>query len=102
MLGVDAGTSSLVSSSYSSGFLNFILGNGMGRRYCTCSSESNIGTLADWHSSVIRERVDHGPSAAFMSRLDQPPLNDRPGVKLESFSHGVQDYCLFLRDRAEV
>ena len=40
--------------------------------------------------------MDQGASAAPMSRLDQPPLNDRPDVELESLSHGVQEDRLVL------
>ena len=40
--------------------------------------------------------MDQGSSAASMSRLDQPPLNDRPDVKLESLGHGVQEDRLVL------
>ena len=35
--------------------------------------------------------MDQGDSAASVSRLDQPPLNDRPDVELESLGHGIQE-----------
>ena len=40
--------------------------------------------------------MDQGTSAASVSRLDQPPLNDRPDIELESLGHGVQEDSLFL------
>ena len=55
VLGVTAGTSSSISSFDSFGLLKFVMGNGMGRHYCTCSSESNIATSAARHSCVIKE-----------------------------------------------
>ena len=57
-LGVAVRTSSSVSSSKVEtllGLSNFTLGSGMGRRCCTCFSESNIITMTDRHSLVIRE-----------------------------------------------
>ena len=49
-LGVAVGVSSSVSSSDFPGLPNFSLGSGMGRHYCTCSSESNIGTSTRRHN----------------------------------------------------
>ena len=46
--------------------------------------------------------MDQGASAVSVSRLNQPPFNDRPDVKLKSFGHGVQEYRPVLGDRAEV
>ena len=35
--------------------------------------------------------MNQGTRAASVSRLDQPPLNDRPDIELESLGHGVQE-----------
>ena len=40
--------------------------------------------------------MDQGTSAASVSRLDQPPLNDHPDIELESLGHGVQKERLVL------
>ena len=40
--------------------------------------------------------MDQGINAAFVSRLDQPPLNDRPDIELESLGHGTQEDRLVL------
>ena len=40
--------------------------------------------------------MDQGASAASVSRLDQPPLNDCPDFDLEALSHGVQEDRLVL------
>ena len=40
--------------------------------------------------------MDQGSSATSMSRLNQPPLNDRPDVELESLGHGVKEDRLVL------
>ena len=46
--------------------------------------------------------MDQGSSAASVSRLDQPPLNDRLDVELESLSHGVEEDRLVLCDCIEM
>ena len=46
--------------------------------------------------------VDQGASVASVSRLDQPPLNDNPGVELDSLGHGIHEYRSVLGDCAEV
>ena len=37
-----------------------------------------------------------------MSRLDQPPLNDRLDVELESLGHGIKEDRLVLCDCTEM
>ena len=46
--------------------------------------------------------MDQGPSASPLGRLNQPPLNDGPDIKLEALGHGVEKDCLVLRDCAKV
>ena len=53
--------SSYVSSSKSLGLPNFALGGGMGRRCCTCSSESNIGTSGSRHNYVMSDGCIRAP-----------------------------------------
>ena len=40
--------------------------------------------------------MDQGTSVAPMSHLNQPPLNDRPYIELESLGHGIQKDRLIL------
>ena len=40
--------------------------------------------------------MDQGASAASVSRLDQPPLNDRLNVELDSLGHGLYEDRLVL------
>ena len=46
--------------------------------------------------------MDQGASATFVSRLDQPPLNDRLDVELESLGHGIQEDHLVLYHYTEI
>ena len=46
--------------------------------------------------------MDQGSSAASVSQLVQPPLNDRPDVELESLGHGVEEDRLVLCDCTEM
>ena len=73
----------------------------MGRHYCTYSLESNIRTSAKRHNWVIR-RVHQGPGVYPLGRLNQPPLDDGPDVKLEPLGHGVQEDRLVLRNCAKM
>ena len=53
--------SSYVSSSKLPRLSNFSLDSGMGRRCCTCSSESNILTSASWHNYVMNDGCIRAP-----------------------------------------
>ena len=46
--------------------------------------------------------MDQGSGTSSMSRLDQPPLNDRPDFELESLGHGVEEDRLILCDCNEM
>ena len=46
--------------------------------------------------------MDQGYNAASVSRLDQPPLNDRLDVELESLGHGIEEDRLVLRNGTEM
>ena len=46
--------------------------------------------------------MDQGPSASPLGRLNQPPLDDGPDIKLEAPGHGIEKDCLVLRDCAKV
>ena len=42
--------------------------------------------------------VDQGHGASPLGRFNQPPLDDRPDVKLESLGHGVEEDHLVIRN----
>ena len=46
--------------------------------------------------------MDQGPGASLLGRLNQPPLDDEPNIKLEALGHGVEKYRLVLCDCAKV
>ena len=46
--------------------------------------------------------MDQGSSAGSVSRLNQPSLNDRPDVELESLGHGVEEDRLVLHNDSEI
>ena len=46
--------------------------------------------------------VDQGPGASPLGRLNQPPLDDGPDIKLEALGHGVEKDRLVLHGCAKV
>ena len=46
--------------------------------------------------------MDQGLAASPLGRLNQPPLDDEPNIKLEALGHGVKEDRLVLRDNAKV
>ena len=46
--------------------------------------------------------MDQGSSIAYVSRLDQPSLNNRPDFELKSLGHGVEDDRLVLCECTEM
>ena len=46
--------------------------------------------------------MDQGPGASPLGRLNQPPFNDGPDIKLEALGYGVENDRLVFRDYAKV
>ena len=46
--------------------------------------------------------MDQGLGASPLGRLNQPPFNDGPDIKLEALGHGVEKDRLVLNDCAKV